>query len=1081
MMKLYALLVGINDYDEKSIPLVPPLHACLNDVAAIKALLLKHYADMISDKNQILALTNEQATKANVVKGFKSHLGQAKKGDVALVFYAGHGSSNITAPKFQQYTTDKEEQTWVLYDSRTEGGLDLADKEIALLLEEVGRTQAQIVVISDSCHSGSVTRELEDFMNLKQRSCAGTNKERTLDSYLAGAYNSRPDLTIPNTQHILFAACERVEKAREGVDNHGAFTKALLDVLEKTGGQLQYSDLFVQVRAAIQGFVKNQTPQVEAHFGFNPRQGFLGRKVADGQFKRYRIRYDKTSDPGRWKIDLGAAMGIQSDLGSPIPIKVFDAVSEGQLIGEAHLGTLNVTESDILGKDVLTDQYTVYWGEPVALPLSPLFVYGDSVVFSLMKKAFDDTVESGIYLHDNREVCRFELKIVGDKILIYDTQSNIMVQGVEGTSALSIEWVLKILQHLARWHRTLALQNKKSKLNAANVDFKMVIHAEQAEETTFTDSTITLEYDGENRIPFKAIFSNKTKESLCIGLLYQTPQYGIIPFYSDSQPIKNGNPEITLYENNFYLEEGIDEEIDTLKLIVSTNKIDTDVFSLEDLVIGEIIKPEIDRAIAYGSRAIGGSEPDWLTKTITIRIIRKGKNTVGKKTIDLGNGITLQGHSSFSAVLNKAPLIPQTRGVDDLPISHPYFTKNDFNFEIVNLAAGTRGDDESILEFSDIENIESLKSQPLEILIDTRNTEGQLQEVGEGLMLPFIFDGEDFLPFGKTEITENGQIKCSLTHIPEDKALVKTRSFGSAMRLVFIKFTNKLGFDGETQLLQWVDYTDNATRKADGLKEKVKASKKILLLVHGIIGDTKDMAKPFKMAIDGGCYDLVMTFDYENLNTLIEDNARILKEKLLKLGFGEADDKKLTIVAHSMGGLVSRYMIEHLGGDTFVDKLVMAGTPNGGSKFGDIPAYLNWLTALLGVGTKIFPNVVTGIASMFLKLTKETLMIALEEMKPTSSFIQNLAQGTPTQVPYIALGGSLDKYLETDAQAKDFMDKAAVQAGEWVYKNEPNDIAVSVQGIFAVNALEKRELACHHLNYFVIPQSLEALKKAIEC
>ena len=1087
-MKLYALLIGINDYHDESIPPVPPLNACLNDVAAMRALLLNHYKDIIGDDGQIMTLTNEQATKANVIDGFRKHLTQAQEGDVALVFYAGHGSSNITAPQFQQYTHDKEEQTWVLYDSRTaqkgpfgEGGLDLADKEIALLIEEVGQTRAHIVVVSDSCHSGSVTREVEDFMNLRQRSIMGTNEERTLESYLNGAYLRRPDLTIPHTKHILLAACERVEKAREGVDNHGVFTKALLDVLEKTGGQLQYSDLFIQVRAAIQGFVKNQTPQVEAHFGFNPRQGFLGRKVAEGRFKRYRIRFDKTPQPGRWKIDLGAAMGIQSDLGSPIPIRVFDAVSEGKLIGEAHLGTLNVTESDILGKDVLTDTYAVYWGEPVALPLSPLFVYGDTDVFSLMKKAFDETSESGIYLHDKREVCRFELKISNGNILMYDTQSNIMVQGVEGTSALSVDWALKILNHLARWHRTLELQNKKSKLKPAEVGLKMVINAGEGNETAFTDSTITLEFDGENRIPFKAVFNNKTKIPLHIQLLYQTPQYGIIPFYTDSQSIKSGSPEITLYENNFYLEDGVDEETDTLKLIVSTNKIDNDVFGLDDLAIGEILKPERDRAIAYGSRAIGGSEPDWLTKTITIRIIRKSKNTIGNANIDLGNGITLQGHSKVTAILNKVPLIPKTRGIDTLPISHPYFTKNDYNFEIVNLAAGTRGDDESIIELSDIKNIESLETQPLELLIDFKHTEGGNKEHGQELILPFVFDGDDFLPFGRTEITEKGHIKCSLIHIPEDKALVKTRSFGSAMRLVFIKFTNKLGFDGETQQLQWVDYDDEATRKSEGLEAKVKESKKVLLLVHGIIGDTKDMAKPFKMALDSHSYDLVMTFDYENLNTLIEDNARVLKEKLLKLGFGEGDDKKLTIVAHSMGGLVSRYMIEHLGGDKLVDKLVMAGTPNGGSKFGDIPAYLNWLTALLGMGTKIFPNVLTGIASMFLKLTKETLLISLEEMKPTSSFILNLAQGTPTQVPYIVLGGSLDKYLKNDAQAKDFMDKAAVQAGGWVYKNEPNDIAVSVQGIFSVQALEKRELACHHLNYFVIPESLEALKKAIGC
>ena len=40
--------------------------------------------------------------------------------------------------------------------------------------------------------------------------------------------------------------------------------------------------------------------------------------------------------------------------------------------------------------------------------------------------------------------------------------------------------------------------------------------------------------------------------------------------------------------------------------------------------------------------------------------------------------------------------------------------------------------------------------------------------------------------------------------------------------------------------------------------------------------------------------------------------------------------KKVNIVAHSMGGLVAREYIEHDGGDKYVNKLIMIGTPNHG-------------------------------------------------------------------------------------------------------------------------------------------------------
>jgi len=51
----------------------------------------------------------------------------------------------------------------------------------------------------------------------------------------------------------------------------------------------------------------------------------------------------------------------------------------------------------------------------------------------------------------------------------------------------------------------------------------------------------------------------------------------------------------------------------------------------------------------------------------------------------------------------------------------------------------------------------------------------------------------------------------------------------------------------------------------------------------------------------GELYDLVLTFDYENLHTTIEENARSLKLRLESVGLGANHGKKLHIVAHSMG------------------------------------------------------------------------------------------------------------------------------------------------------------------------------------
>lgn len=83
--------------------------------------------------------------------------------------------------------------------------------------------------------------------------------------------------------------------------------------------------------------------------------------------------------------------------------------------------------------------------------------------------------------------------------------------------------------------------------------------------------------------------------------------------------------------------------------------------------------------------------------------------------------------------------------------------------------------------------------------------------------------------------------------------------------------------------------------------------KSVVLLIHGIFGDTTDKVDAF---FDPNWnlyrqFDTVLAFDYENLNTPIEETARELKSRFEKAGLFNGKGRRLTIVAHSMGGLYS--------------------------------------------------------------------------------------------------------------------------------------------------------------------------------
>src|SRR3954453_15319000 len=128
MAKLFALLVGINDYPVD----VRKLEGCLNDVDNAHDYLTENFPDPA-----IVMLKDHDATRANVIGQFREHLGKAGADDVALFHYCGHGARSKAAPEFHALDMDNRDEGIVCIDSRNPGMFDLADKELALLLQEL--------------------------------------------------------------------------------------------------------------------------------------------------------------------------------------------------------------------------------------------------------------------------------------------------------------------------------------------------------------------------------------------------------------------------------------------------------------------------------------------------------------------------------------------------------------------------------------------------------------------------------------------------------------------------------------------------------------------------------------------------------------------------------------------------------------------------------------------------------------------------------------------------------------------------------------------------------------------------------
>ncbi len=98
-------------------------------------------------------LLTEDATADAVTGEIERAAAELAAGDFFFLTYAGHGGQ--VPDKNDEDEDDQSDETWVLYDRQ------LVDDELYALW---GRFQpgVRIFVVSDSCHSGSVTRKIED-------------------------------------------------------------------------------------------------------------------------------------------------------------------------------------------------------------------------------------------------------------------------------------------------------------------------------------------------------------------------------------------------------------------------------------------------------------------------------------------------------------------------------------------------------------------------------------------------------------------------------------------------------------------------------------------------------------------------------------------------------------------------------------------------------------------------------------------------------------------------------------------------------------------------------------------------------
>jgi metacaspase-1 len=111
---------------------------------------LANLANYLPKPNSMYCLLSQKATKDRVKSSFQSVANRAILGDLVVVQYSGHGSQ-VTDQNGDE--PDGLDETWCLYDGQ------LIDDEINVWLQGF-KAGVKVLILSDSCHSGSVAKIL---------------------------------------------------------------------------------------------------------------------------------------------------------------------------------------------------------------------------------------------------------------------------------------------------------------------------------------------------------------------------------------------------------------------------------------------------------------------------------------------------------------------------------------------------------------------------------------------------------------------------------------------------------------------------------------------------------------------------------------------------------------------------------------------------------------------------------------------------------------------------------------------------------------------------------------------------------
>ncbi len=260
-MNKRAVCVGINDYPGTS----NDLSGCVNDA--------RDWADLLTNKfdfgNNVTLFTDSNATKSNILDALSDLVSTAKEGDVIVFTFSGHGTWVYDQGESDE--SDNRDEAICAYDTI------ILDDEIRGIIGQI-EPDAHLTIISDSCHSGTISRSQLDrrYARVHHRTEENAPKPKympppnivkPIEALITSHLPIRRRFLYPEAgmPEVVLTGCNATQYSYDAFINgrfNGAMTAFAIQLIKSNPHQT-YIDLYKDLRQLLPNPQYPQNPQLE--------------------------------------------------------------------------------------------------------------------------------------------------------------------------------------------------------------------------------------------------------------------------------------------------------------------------------------------------------------------------------------------------------------------------------------------------------------------------------------------------------------------------------------------------------------------------------------------------------------------------------------------------------------------------------------------------------------------------------------------------------------------------------------------------------------------------------------------------